>query len=270
MLEDTNLKLGDVVSNVLGKAARMILTAIVNGESDPARLAALAVGRVWASQAELERALTGNVTDHHRFMLAEHLRQIDTMDAAIQRVSDEIQRRFTPPDPSTDDTAPESHPNAPVLESPPDDLAREPGATADADQYATPPSWPEALTLVSSLPGVSERAAQTILAEIGCNMRQFPSAQHLASWAGVCPGNNESAGKHLSGKTRKGDPWLRKMLVEVAHAAAHTKRTYLSAQYYRLSARRRAKKAAIAVAHTILPSLASPGSLSGFRRQLFR
>ena len=97
-LEDTNLKLGDAVSDVMGKASQLILYAIVDGETDPTRLAAFAVGRVRASQQELERALTGTVTAHHRFMLGEHLKQIETLNAAIGRVSQEIARRFTPPD----------------------------------------------------------------------------------------------------------------------------------------------------------------------------
>ena len=106
--------------------------------------------------------------------------------------------------------------------------------------------------LLCSIPGISRRAAEGILAEIGLDMTRFPSAGHLASWAGMCPGNYESAGKRLGGKTRKGSPYLRKFLVEAAHGAAHSKNTYLSAQYHRLAARRGKKKAMVAVGHTIL------------------
>ena len=90
------------------------------------------------------------------------------------------------------------------------------------------------------------------MAELGTDMRVFRSAKHAAAWAGVCPGNNESAGKRLSARTRKGSPWLRKLLVEAAHAAAHTKHTYLAAQYHRLAARGGQKKAMVAVGHSIL------------------
>ena len=108
------------------------------------------------------------------------------------------------------------------------------------------------LGLLMTIPGVSRRTAEVILAEIGPDMGRFPTAAQLASWAGVCPGNNESAGKHGSGRTRKGSKWLRVALVEAAHAAARTKNSYLAAQYARLRGRRGPKKAALAVAHSIL------------------
>lgn len=110
----------------------------------------------------------------------------------------------------------------------------------------------ESLERLQTIPGVGRGTAEVLAAEVGLDMYRFPSAHHLASWAGLCPGNAESAGKRKSGKTRKGSPWLREALVEAAWAASHTKATYLSAQYHRLAARRGAKRAAVAVAHTLL------------------
>jgi len=109
-----------------------------------------------------------------------------------------------------------------------------------------------AIELLMTIPGVDRITASAFVAEIGTNMAQFPTAQHLASWAGICPGNHESAGKRLSGQTRKGNPWLRRVLCQAAWAASHTKNTYLSAQFHRLAARRGKKRAIIAVAHSIL------------------
>jgi transposase len=110
----------------------------------------------------------------------------------------------------------------------------------------------EAIALLDTIPGVSQRTAEILIAEIGTDMGRFPSAKHLASWAGMCPGHHESAGKRLSGKTRKGSRWLRQVLVEAAHVAAKTKQTYLAAQYRRIAARRGKKRALMALGHTIL------------------
>jgi transposase len=110
----------------------------------------------------------------------------------------------------------------------------------------------EAITRLDTIPGVGRSVAETLVAEIGTDLTRFPTAKHLASWAGLCPGNHESAGKRRSGKTRKGSPWLRACLVQAAHAAARTKGTYLAAQYRRLAARRGRARAAVAVAHSIL------------------
>jgi transposase len=109
-----------------------------------------------------------------------------------------------------------------------------------------------AVSLLVTIPGVSYRTAQVILAEIGADMSRFPTAGHLASWAGMCPGNNESAGKHRSGRTRHGSKWLRKALIEAGQAAGRTKDTYLAAQYAQIRTRRGPQRAAVAVGHSIL------------------
>jgi len=115
--------------------------------------------------------------------------------------------------------------------------------------------YQEAIALCTTIPGIEEVAAANLIAEIGVNMAQFPSAQHLASWAGICPGNHESAGKRLSGKPRKGSAWLRRSLCQAAWAASHTKATYLTARFRRLAARKGKKRAIVAVAHTIVVSM---------------
>lgn len=111
------------------------------------------------------------------------------------------------------------------------------------------------LARLDTIPGIRRRTAEVLLAEIGTDMTRFPSAKHLASWAGMCPGNHESAGKQKRGTTRKGSPWLRQALAEAAHGAAHSKETYLGAQYRRLLVRRGKQRALVAVGHSILISV---------------
>jgi transposase len=207
-LEGANIKLGAVATSVVGASGRQMLEALVAGETDAAALAELAKGRLRDKLSDLERALTGRVGAHQRFLLAAQLAHVDFLDAAIERVSAEIRERLRP------------------LEA--------------------------AVARLDTIPGVGERTAEVILAEIGADMGRFPTARHLASWAGMCPGNHESAGKRTSGRTRRGSRWLRSALIEAAQAAARTKDTYLAAQYRRLAARRGKKKAAVAVGHTIL------------------
>jgi transposase len=196
---------------------------------------------VQASPEELERALTGKVTAQHRFLLGEHLKQIEYLETAIRRVSEEIARRFSPLDPPEEEASHEQPQSPGEVASP-----------ASTEEEPAPLTLERAVELIDQITGISTRSAQGMLAESGVDMGRFKSAKHLASWAGVCPGNHESAGKRLSGKTRKGNPWLRRLLIQSAHAAAHSKNTYLAAQYHRIASRRGPKRAAMAVAHSIL------------------
>ncbi|WP_149404849.1 IS110 family transposase, partial [Dictyobacter arantiisoli] len=242
-LEDTNIKLGDVATDILGKSARAMLEALLAGQTDPQALADLARGRMRTKRAELEQALVGTLTSSHRFLLKEHLSHIDTLDGAIARVGHEIETRMRSPEAAT----PEEIGGSETAHQQDEDAK---------DEQETPEkhtvNWTQAIALLCTIPGIRQRAAEIILAEIGLDMSRFPTANHLASWAGMCPGNHESAGKRLSGRSRKGSPWLRKILVEAAHAAAHTKNTYLSALYRRLASHCGPKKAMVAVGHSIL------------------
>src|SRR5215813_7440507 len=213
LIESANIKLGQVASEVLGLSGRLMLRALAKGEQDVTKLAELAQGKLKNKKAELRRALAGRFTQVQRWVLAEFLTRVEELEVALTRVEARIGEEVT--------------------------------ACAD-------PFVPAAVELLESIPGVGVRTAQTIVAEIGVDMERFPSAKHLASWAGVCPGNHESAGKRLSGKTRKGNSWLRRLLIQSAHAAAHSKNTYLAAQYHRIASRRGPKRAAMAVAHSIL------------------
>jgi transposase len=243
VLEWSNIKLASVVSDVLGLSARAMLEAIIGGEQDATQLANLAKGRLRSKHTDLVRALSGTVRDHHRFLLAQHLASIDFLEEQIAAFDAEIVNRMTPAvaPPSVRPDA-----SAPLVSN---------AATATdehPENAAAPVSWQEAVALWDEIPGIGPRIAEQLVAEIGTDMSRFPSAAHLASWAKLCPGNHESAGKRLSGKTGQGNRWLRSALVQAAHAAVKVKDSYLGVFYRRLVSRHGVKKAIVAVAHKLL------------------
>jgi len=208
VLEDANIKLGTVATDILGASGRDMLRALITGEQDPERLADLARRQLRNKIPELRLALEGRVTDHHRFLVGQLLAQVEHLEGQIETLSRRIEEVSRP--------------------------------------------FAAAIKAVSSLPGFDQRSGQNVVAEIGADLEPFPTAAHLASWAGVCPGNNESAGKRKSGRTTKGNRWLRTALVQSAWSASRKKDCYFQAQYRRLAARRGKKRAIFAVAHSLL------------------
>lgn len=208
VLEDANLKLGSVLSNVLGRSGRAMLDAIVAGESDPNRLAELALGNARKKTIELREALHGRITAHHRTLLKLHLDVIDALQRTLAELDAAVGKALAP--------------------------------------------IKQGARLLTTIPGISDVTAQVMVAEIGVDMTRFPGAGHLVSWAGLCPRNDESAGKRRSTRVRKSGTWLKTALVTAAWAAVRVKNSYLHAQFLRLKARRGAKKAILAVAASML------------------
>jgi transposase len=213
LIESGNIKLAQVVSDALGVSGKQMLRALAAGETNAAKMSELARRRMKRKVPELKRALTGHLTQAQRWILTELLDQYEQVEGAIRRVEQKI---------------------------------------GEEVERAPDPFVPEAVKLLDTIPGIAERVAETIVAEIGVEMSRFATDGHLASWAGMCPGNNESAGKRKSGKTSKGNRYLRAALVQAAWAASHQKQTYLAAQYHRLVKRMGKKKALVAVGHSIL------------------
>jgi transposase len=213
LVESGNIKLSQVATDALGVSGRAMLRALAQGQTDTAAIARLARGKLREKTLQLQRALEGRLTATQRWVLTELLTHYDGLEAAIARVNAQIQQEI--------ETSPDSF-------------------------------LPEALALLQTIPGVGAQVAETIISEIGVDMSRFPSAGHLSSWAGLCPGNHESAGKRKSGKTNEGSPYLRTALVQAAWAASHSKGTYLAALYRRFVKRMGRAKALVAVAHSIL------------------
>ena len=208
VLEDANLKLDTVASDILGASGRGIIRAILDGHEDPGWLVDRARSRLRKKQAQLRLVLRGKINDHHRFMLKELMDEVEFVERKIARLESRIEEMMRP--------------------------------------YQTE------IDLLCTIPGIKHITAWTLLAELGADMNQFPDANHLASWAGLCPGNNESAGKRKSNRTRKGNRWLRRALCQSAWAVAHSKRNYLSAVFYRHAGRHGLRKAVVATAHQLL------------------
>ena len=209
VLEDANIKLAAVVSDVMGASARDMLTQLITGNDDPQAMAQLARGRMRSKIDDLEQALTGFVHDHHRLMLHLHLEHIDDLNAQIAQLEAVIEQAIVPFD------------------------------------------EPDVVARLTAIPGVSVHTAHILIAELGIDMTRFESAGHAASWAGLTPGKNESAGRTYSSKTAKGNKYLKAALVQAAHTQRRAN-NYLGAQYRRLARRRGSKRAAVAVAHSIL------------------
>ena len=255
MLEDTNLKLTAVATNIMGLSARDMLEALLRGETNPEVLAKLARGKLRKKREALEQALVGRVDDHHRFLLTSLLTHIDFLEEQISDCNRKIEQVLAE---LSDEKAElvfsdEQLQNQARVSSTPvgteSSLAQE---REPEDGPKVPLSSQQAIALLDSIPGINQRIAEIFLAEVGTDMQRFPTAGHLASWVGICPGNHQSAGKQIRGTTRKGDRWLRQALIEAAQGAMRTKDTYLSAQGRRLTHRRGKKRAVVAVAHTIL------------------
>ncbi len=207
VLEDANLKLASVVTDIMGMTGQAILSALVAGEVDPERLAHLARGSLIKKQEQLKAALAGKLTAHHRVLLEELLQLIARLDRSIARFDREIAERLRPLD--------------------------------------------ALIARIDEVTGLARRSIEVLLGELGWDMSRFPNAAHAASWVGICPGHHETGGKQLSGRIRQGNRWAKTVLVQAAHAAGHTQ-SYLGEQYRRISARRGAKRAAVAVGHSIL------------------
>jgi transposase len=208
LLEDCNIKLAGVATDILGASGRDMLRALGDGVDSPAALANLARGRLRDKLPQLEEALRGVLSETQRWLLREQLCKVEELDEAINRLDAKVAELCLP--------------------------------------------FAQALAILDQMPGINQRIAQIIVAEVGLDMSRFKTAAQLASWAGMCPGNRQSAGKSQGGKTRKGNGWLRQALAEAAWAASRAKGSSLQATYHRIAGRRGGRRACLAVGHRIL------------------
>lgn len=208
VLEDANIKLASVASEVLGVSGRSILERLMAGEQDPVRLAGLAQRKLQGKIPELETALQGRLTEHHRFLLRLLWKQLAQQEELLAELEVRIDEQTLP--------------------------------------------FADEIERLDQVPGVDRRVAQVVMAEVGADMSRFPTHQHLACWAGMCPGNEESAGKRQRRRITPGNRWLKRSLVQAAWGASHAKNTYLASQYRRLVGRRGKKRALVAVGHSML------------------
>jgi transposase len=210
VLEDANIKLDNVISDLVGLTGRAILRALIGGEKDPQKLASLGHKQLKCSREELAEALHGTVTDHHRLLLRLHLHTYEQLQQSIGELEEHIEQHMRP--------------------------------------------FREQVELLKTIPGIRDATAHVLAAEIGLDMSRVPTDAHLRSWAGLCPRNDESAGKRRSTRIRHGAPWLKTTLVQAAWAATRSKNTYFNARYHRIRGRRGHKKAVVAVAASMLTS----------------
>jgi transposase len=208
VLEDANIKLASVATDILGVSGRAMLQALIDGQEDPVKLADFARRQLRGKIPELPKALEGHLTEHHRFMLRLLWKQLAQQEEWIAELDTKVEEQTRP-------------------------FAAE-------------------IKRLDAVPGVDRRVIEVMLAEVGADMKPFPSDEDLASWAGMCPGNDISAGKRRRRRISPGNHWLKRTLAQAAWAASHTKKTYLAAQYRRLAGRRGKKRALIAVGHSIL------------------
>lgn len=245
VLEDANLKLGDVASDVMGVSGRAMLQALIDGETDPVKLANLAKRNLRSKIPQLRAALAGKITEHHRFILGMHFEAVLATEDAIAKLDARVAKitgQSPTPPPSGQDKD-----DAPLFEPPPTPLPNE-----QRLQPGSPLPMAQAVSLVATIPGISTRLAEDVLAEIGPDMSRFRTAAALCSWAGMCPGNNQSAGTKRSGRATKGSRWLRRALGIAGASAGRLKNSFLASRYRRLSKRRGKQRAVVAAGHALL------------------